>query len=158
MKNVFFPDEEEVNENDLYYVCYMIERVSRQLKQPNLYTANAIGKRGLEEKLSVASVQHSENPESVVRQWIEQYELHSGAFDVTDVNRDLVDNVPTALQMGRVYRRLIVATMQPEENYADAILRVYNNPICHIIDDYNGSAYYEPSYYITRAYYQGNFN
>lgn len=39
-----------------------------------------------------------------------------------------------------------------------AIFRVYNNPICEILDDYNGSAYYEPSYFITRAYYQGNFN
>lgn len=44
------------------------------------------------------------------------------------------------------------------EDYAHAILRVYNNPICEIIDDYNCSAYYEPSPFIARSYYAGSFN
>ena len=30
MKNVFFP-EDEVTVNDLYFVCYMIERIARRL-------------------------------------------------------------------------------------------------------------------------------
>lgn len=157
MKNVFFPDE-EISENDLYFVCSMIERTARNIKQPNRYVVNRMGKKGLEEKLSVANVLHSDNPEAVSRQWIEEYELEPGDFDVTRVNPELVTTIPTALQMGKVYMRLILSTPIHTENYADAILRVYNNPICEIIDDYNGSAYYEPSYFITRAYYQGNFN
>lgn len=157
MKNVFFPDE-EISENDLYFVCSMIERTARKIKQPNRYVANKMGKRALEEKLSVANVLHSDNPEAVSQQWIEEYELEQGDFDVTRVNPELVTTIPTALQMGKVYARLILSTPIHTENYADAILRVYNNPICEIIDDYNGSAYYEPSYFITRAYYQGNFN
>lgn len=44
--------------------------------------------------------------------------------------------------MGKVHTR--------DEDYADGILRIYNNPICEIIDNYNGSVYYEPSYFITR--------
>lgn len=43
MKNVSFP-EEEVTVNDLYFVCYMIERVARQLKQPNKYVVNRMGR------------------------------------------------------------------------------------------------------------------
>ena len=35
MTNVFFP-EDEISTDDLYFVCYMIERVARQLKQPNI--------------------------------------------------------------------------------------------------------------------------
>ena len=39
-----------------------------------------------------------------------------------------------------------MSTMGKENNVcADAILRVYNNPICEIIDDYNCSAYYDPT-------------
>lgn len=49
-------------------------------------------------------------------------------------------------------------TFKENEDYADAIQRVYNSPICEILDDYNGSAYYEPSYVIARSYYHGNFN
>ncbi len=157
MKNVYFPDE-EITENDLYFVCYMIERTARKLKQPNKYVVNGMGKQALAEKLSVANVQHSENPDAVVQQWIEEFQLTEGDFDVTQVNPDLVTTLPTDLQMGKVYTRLILSTMQQKEDYADGILRVYNNPICEIIDDYNGSAYYEPSYFITRAYHQGNFN
>lgn len=32
MKNKYFPDE-EIEMNDLYFVCYMIERVARHIKQ-----------------------------------------------------------------------------------------------------------------------------
>lgn len=157
MRNVFFPDE-DITTNDLYFVCSMIERTARKLKQPNKYVVNRIGKKGLEEKLSVANVQHSENPESVVQQWIVEFDLKEGTFDITKVNPDLVTNIPTVLQIGKVYTRLILSTLSHDENYADCILRVYNNAICEIIDNYNSSAYYEPSYFITRAYYQGNFN
>lgn len=157
MRNIYFPDE-TVNENDLYFVCSMIERIARTIKQPNRYVVNRIGKKGLQEKLSVANVLHSENPEAVVQQWIEEYVLENGDFDVTRTNPSLVTTIPTALQMGKVYTRLVLSTLSRNEDYADGILRVYNNPICEIIDDYNGSAYYEPSYFITRAYNQGSFN
>ena len=59
--------------------------------------------------------------------------------------------------MGKVYMRLILATLQPDEDYVQAMLRVYNNPICEVIDNYNASAYYEPSYVIARAYNDGGF-
>ena len=157
MKNVFFPDE-NVTPDDLYFVCYMIERVARQLKQPNRYVVNRMGRRALAEKLSVANVLHCENPLALAADCTDEFMLEQGEYDVTRVNPELVDEIPTALQMGKVYARLILATLMPEEDYPDAIIRVYNNPICEIIDDYNGSAYYEPSYYIAKAYYQGNFN
>ena len=32
MKNKYFPDE-KITMNDLYFVCYMIERVARHIKQ-----------------------------------------------------------------------------------------------------------------------------
>lgn len=34
MTNKFFP-EEQITENDLYFLCYMIERVARKLHQKN---------------------------------------------------------------------------------------------------------------------------
>lgn len=157
MKNVFFPDE-DVTENDLYFVCYMIERVARQLKQPNKYVANAMGHDALAEKLSVANVLHSENPLAVAADWIESYQLKEGTYDVSKVNHQLCETIPTALQMGKVYKRLILSTIGEAEDYADAILRVYNDEICSTIDNYNCSAYYEPSPYITRCYIAGTFD
>ena len=57
----------------------------------------------------------------------------------------------------QVYTRLILSTLQPEEDYIDGMIRVYNDEICNTIDNYNSSAYYEPSYVITRAYNNGGF-
>ena len=64
MKNKYFPDE-EITMNDLYFVCYMIERVARHIKQKNKYVVNAIGKDELYHLLSCASTLHCENPEKV---------------------------------------------------------------------------------------------
>ena len=156
MTNLFFPDE-TIKANDLYFVCYMIERIARQLKQPNKYVVNAMGHDELVKKLSLADVLHAENPMAVAADWIEEYHLQSGNHDVTKVNPNLCEKIPTATQMGKVYKRLILSTLNSNEDYADGIIRVYNNPICEDIDNYNGSAYYEPSPYITRSYYAGGF-
>lgn len=43
------------------------------------------------------------------------------------------------------------------ESKVDGIIRVYNNLICEVIDNYNCSAYYEPSYVIARAYQNEDF-
>ena len=43
MKNIYFEDE-EIDLNDLYFMCYMVERVARHLHQRNRYVVNKIGK------------------------------------------------------------------------------------------------------------------
>ncbi len=156
MTNVYFP-EEEIKANDLYFVCYMIERVARRIKRRNKYVVNAIGTEELEKILSLANVLHSENPVQVEDEWIEKYSLTDGNVDVTAVNKELVEDVPRPTQMGKVYQRLILDTLLPEENYANGIIRVYNHDLCDTIDNYNSSAYYEPSYTIAKAYHAGGF-
>lgn len=156
MTNIFFPDE-EITRDDLYFLCYMTERVARKIKQRNKYVINSIGKKELTRLISLANVLHCENPLKIEDEWIKDYALKQGNFDVTNVNSELVDSPPTATQIGKVYTRLIVSTLLPEENYVEGMIRVYNDPICEIIDNYNGSAYYEPSYIITRAYNDGGF-
>lgn len=156
MINKYFPDE-EISKDDLYFVCYMIERVARKLKQKNSYVVNSISKDNLTHLLSVANVLHCENPLDVEEAWITDYSLVMGDFDITSVNDALVTKVPSPLQIGKVYQRLILDTLQPQEDYVDGLLRVYNNDICDVIDNYNCSAFYEPSYVIARAYQAGGF-
>ena len=156
MTNIYFPDE-EITKDDVKFICYMIERVARRLHQKNSYVVNTIGKENLNHLISVANVLHSKNPLDVEDEWISEYQLEEGNEDVTDVDYNLVDRVPTPLQMGKVYQRLIYDTLQPNETEVEGIIRVYNNKICDKIDNYNCSAYYEPSYVIARAYNQGGF-
>lgn len=156
MKNIYFP-EEEITENDLYFICSMIERTARKIHQKNKYVVNKIGRENFLHLISVANVEHSENPEDVAERWISDYNLENGNYDVENVDHNLVEQIPTPLQMGKVYTRLILMTASPDEDYVDGILRVYNDEICETIDNYNASAYYEPSYVVARAYRAGGF-
>lgn len=156
MKDIVFLDE-PVTKNDLYFMCYMIERVARRLYQRNKYIVNALGEKELYRQICNAPVLHCENPLKIESEWIDDYKLIKGNFNISDVNKDLCDKIPSATAIGKVYMRLIADTMLPDENYVQGIIRVYNDPICETIDNYNSSAYYEPSYYIARAYLNGGF-
>ncbi len=157
MMNVFFEDE-EIKENDLYFICYIIERIARTLHTRNRDVINAISYDELVKKISLANVLHSENPLKVVDDWIKEYKLKKGNFDILDVNKELAPKVPSETQIGKVYKRLILNTLEPNEDYIHGLIRVYNSKICDIIDDYNSSAYYEPLPTIIRSYYNSSFN
>ena len=156
MMNIYFPDE-EITDNDLYFICYMIDSVARMLRQQHKYFVHSIGREAFKHQRSVANVLHCENPLQVEDDWIEEYHLQEVDYDITDVDRELAEIIPTPLEMGKVYKRLIIDTLQLGEDYVDGILRVYNNELCNVIDNYNCSAFYEPSYVIARAYQNGGF-
>lgn len=69
--------------------------------------------------ISLANVLHCENPKKIEAEWIEEYRLKRGNFDITDVDKELVDEILSETQMGKVYMRLILSTLQPEEGYID---------------------------------------
>lgn len=157
MMNIFF-EEEEIKEDDLYFICYIIERIARTLHVRNKEVVNAIGYDELVRQISLANVLHSENPLKVVDDWIKEYSLKEGCFNILDVDKELVIKPPTERQMGKVYKRLIINTLEPNEDYIQGLIRVYNNEICNIIDNYNCSAYYEPTPTLVRSYYNSSFN
>lgn len=156
MKNVFYEDE-TVTENDLLFICYMIERIARKMNRHNREIVNQIPAEEWRRLISLADVLHCENPLQVEADWIEDYHLTKGDFRVLDVETEYVGHIPTELQMGKVYQRLIVDTIEPAEDYIDAMIRIYNDEICEKLDDYNCGAFYEPSYCIVRAYRQAGF-
>ena len=137
MSNIYFPDQ-EITFNDLYFVCYMIERTARAIKQRNNYVVGKMGKDGL------------------ARPWKDEYGLEQGNVDVTKVDARFTDKVPSETQMGKVYARLISSVTQDDE-LVESIQKVYASPICDAIDNYNSSAYYEPSYVQTRAFLNNQF-
>lgn len=155
MNNKYFPDE-EIGFNDIYFVCYMIERIARKLHQHNRYVVERMGENGLYRQLSLASTTHCLNPLQVEDEWIEEYHMEKGTFDITNINLSYTDKVPSPTQMGKVYARLIQSVSNPD-NLLQVFRQVYNSPVSDTIDNYNCSAYYEPSYVQTRAYFNGGF-
>ena len=45
--NKFF-EEETITKNDLFFICYMVERVARKIHQSNAYVIDTIGYENLE--------------------------------------------------------------------------------------------------------------
>lgn len=107
----------------------MIERVARKLHQKNKYVVNQISKEEWEGLISLANVLHCENPQKIEVEWIEEYKLQRGDFDITKVDKELVDEIPSETQMGKVYMRLILSALQPREDYIDGMIRIYNDEI-----------------------------
>ena len=106
MSNKYFPDE-QIDFDDLYFVCYMIERVARKIQQRNRYVVAKLGRKGLLHELSIAETNHCLNPEQVEDEWITTYGMAPGNFDITKVDSRFTDKVPSPTQMGKVYARLI---------------------------------------------------
>lgn len=155
MSNKYFPDE-QLSFNDLYFVCYMIERVARRLQQRNKYVVAQLGIDGLYHELSVAQTNHCLNPKQVEDEWIDRYNMKSGNVDVTKVNPEYTEKFPSPTQMGKVYARLI-ESLNDTDDLLSTINKVYYSPVCDVINDYNTGAYYEPSYVQTRAFLNGGF-
>ena len=110
MTNIYFPDE-EVTVNDLYFVCYMVERIARQLKQPNKYVVNTLGKQALREKLSLANVLHCDNPDAVAYDWIEAYGLQPGEYDVSC--DEILHIIPYRIISHRTFYHIISVRYSP---------------------------------------------
>lgn len=126
MTNRYFPDE-TITENALYFLCYMVERIARKLHQRNQYVVNSIPKDEWVRFISLADVLHSENPIKLEDEWVNEFQLKKGSFDITDVDEELANIIPSETQMGKVYMRLISSTLQPDEDYIDGFIRVYND-------------------------------
>lgn len=88
MKNKYFP-EEEIVEDDLYFICYMTERVAQSIHQPCSYVVNSIGPKKLYHLLSCAQVLHCENPLKIVDEWITDYHLIEGNYTISGYPTDL---------------------------------------------------------------------
>ena len=148
------PLKEPRSENDLFYICSLIDYAARKTKNRRRDVVNRMGRTVISHYYEFADVFHCENLEKVSDQIIEECSIPIGCFDNV---ADCRYHVPIYWDIGKVYKRLILNTLQNNEDFADGILRVYNNPICETIDNYNCSAYYEPSPYIARSYYAGGF-
>ena len=63
---------EPQNENDLFFVCGLIEYIARKTKNTKKYVVQKLGKDRIQKIYNLAEVYHSENIEKVSDEFIEQ--------------------------------------------------------------------------------------
>ena len=141
---------EPQKENDLFFVCSLIEYIARKTNNTKKYIVEKLGKEKIQKIYDLAEVYHSENIEKVSDELIQEAKIENGNYDIIS---KCEYNVPTHWDIGKVYKRLIVMLCNnDEEKYIDTAIEVLSSWIIEKIDNYNSSMYYESPSYIYECY------
>ena len=141
---------EPQKENDLFFVCSLIEYIARKTNNTKKYTVEKLGKEKIKKIYDLAEVYHSENIEKVSDELIDEAKIENGNYDIIS---ECEYNVPTYWDIGKVYKRLIVMlSNNDEKKYIDTAIEVLSSWIIEKIDNYNSSMYYENPSYIYECY------
>lgn len=144
---------ENKKDNDLFFLCSLIEYIARKTKNTKADVVSAIGNEKLMQILKLADVYHSENIEKLSEELIRKYNIKPGHFDNLS---NCLYSVPTHWDIGKVYKRLLLEIeKETGADIIDLLTDVFNSPIARKIDDYNSSMYYENPEYIYESYKQG---
>lgn len=137
--------------NDLFYLCSLIEYISRITKNTKKEIVTLIGKEGLSKFYSFASALHAEPIEKVSEEIIKKYKITQGNYS----NTNFINQIPTHWDIGKVYQRLIVMNSKTKNDYIDSLIEVLTSWIILKIDNYDSSMYYENPSYIYACYKEG---
>ena len=143
--------ESEKN-NDLFYVCSLVEYLARKTKNTKKYIVEIIGKEKIRKIYELASVYHCENIDKIVDELVNEFNIKMGDYDIIS---NAKYSIPTHWDIGKVYQRLIIMISKSEEEYLDNMIEVLNSWIIEKIDNYNSNMYYENPSYIYECYIAG---
>ena len=139
-------------DNDIFFLCSLIEYIGRETKNRRADVVSALGKNTLARYLELADVYHCEPIENTASDMIEKYSIVTGDFDNTIGDF----NVPTVFDIAKVYKRLIVNVAENNGiTHIDALSSVYTSWISDKISDYGCSMFYESPEYLYLSYVEG---
>jgi len=144
---------EEKRDNDLFFVCSVIEYIGRKTKNCRDDTVKQLGGKEIVRLWELADVLHCEPIEHIGDELIEKCQIAEGHFDNVS---ECKYAVPTHFDIAKVYKRLIAAVSEAKGiPPVDALQEVYASWISKKIDDYNSSMYYENPQYLFESYQAG---
>ena len=139
--------------NDIFFVCSLVDYLARKTKNRRSDVVEALGPQRLGRIVELADVYHSDNIDAVSDRFIEEAGIGEGVFDNVAAARYAG---PSHWDIGKGYKRLVLAIADREGTTdVGAILRAYRSPVSALIDNYNGSFYYDSPEAIYDAYATG---
>jgi hypothetical protein len=146
-------NREPQSENDIFFVCSLIEYIARATKNTRKNVVNYLGKEEIAHYFELADVYHCENIDKLTADLTAKHHIATGMFDNEASCRY---TPPSYFDIAKVYKRLIVSVMQYKNaSFPDALMEIYNSWISEKIDDYNSSMYYESPEYLFKSYIAG---
>lgn len=141
---------QEKMENNLFYVCSLIEYMGRETKNKRRDIVNLLGKKVIEHIFNYADVFHCEPIAAVAGKFIDEYKIPNGGFDNVSTCKY---TIPDYWSIGAVYQRLIEGLSKGDS--IDILIEVYNSWIAEYIDNYNIAVYYMTPQYLKLCYEEG---
>lgn len=138
-------------QNDLFYVCSLIEFTARNTKNKRAEIVNRIGKKGIEKQLHDAGVNHCLSFEQVSDELIEQYHITEGNYDTITGCKY---SIPNFLDIGRLYSTIIL-DCAIEGAEVDELIKIFNSFISEEISDFKTGIYYQNHDYLECSYREG---
>jgi hypothetical protein len=141
---------EDDKANNLFFTCSLIDFIARKTKNKRKHVINKLGIENIKKIYELADVYHSCNIDQVADELIEEVGIVEGSFDNI---KECSYAIPTHWDIGKVYKRLIIGVATAKNiGIIEALLEVYDSFVCDLLDDYNGSFYYENPQYILETY------
>ena len=135
-------------ENNLFYLCSLIEYIARTTENTKKDIVNILGKEELNKIYVLAEAYHAEPIEKISDELIAKYNIKKGNYP----NNAFKHNIPSYWDIGKVYQRLIIMNSDGKDNYINSLIEVLTSWIIPKIDNYDSSMYYENPSYIYACY------
>lgn len=132
-----------MNKNNLFYICSLLESISRKTGLKKKEIIDKIGLKQLKHLYNYADVNHCLPILQVTEEVIENNHLPVKEIG-TSQTVSVWDN-------GKVYQRLII-DISDDSNWFDKLIEVYHSWICDYLDNTELPIYWQPRSYIRECY------
>lgn len=134
-----------MNKNNLFYICSLLESISRTTGLKKKDIIDKIGLKQLKHLYNYADVNHCLPIQQVTEEVIKNNHL--------SIEEKNVLQTVSVWDNGKVYQRLII-DISDESNWFEKLIEVYHSWICNYIDDISLPIYWQPRSYIKECYLQ----
>lgn len=138
-------------QNDLFYVCSLIEFIGRKTHNSRGIIVKALGESGIKKQLKDAGVNHCLSFEQVSDEVIERYQIKNGTFDKISTCKY---SIPSVTAIGKLYSRMIMDCALPGEEIIE-LMNLFESFISDRISDFKTGIYYENLSYLECSYQEG---
>jgi len=140
----------EKEENNLFYVCSLIEHVGRKTKNRRSNVVSAMDDRCIAHQLEYADMNHNLPFDRVSDELVAECGIKEGTYDTISGCRY---PIPSETSIGRVYSTLIEETDKGDTG--ETLRKVFGSFISDEISDFANGVYCQNPSYLLESYKAG---
>lgn len=138
-------------QDDLFYVCSLIEFIGRKTKNRRGVVVEALGDAGVKKQLHDAAVNHCLSFEQVSDEVIEGYHIFEGTYDTIS---ECKYKIPSVMAIGKLYTRILLACAESDKE-EEELVNIFKSFISDEISDFKTGVYFENISYLQASYKAG---